>query len=128
MTRWETGPQRLGQVGGVQGGPGEWPADVIARYVTVGGATVDITVVSEPEEPYQATHCYGVKGSPEECVKLTVLATCWGCPAYQQLVSGRLFATVLNNVESTSQVRDARRWAQEHADRCRALPRLGVVG
>lgn len=79
-----------------------WPEGVIARYLTVGGATVDITQDSRHFDGIAA--CTG-------CDKTErfdrVGAGCWGGPDY----------ALQRNTE------EARRWAQAHAETCRAMPR-----
>ncbi|WP_051698506.1 hypothetical protein [Streptomyces albus] len=74
---------------------GVWPEGVIARYLTVGGATVDVTDTGE---------------SPE--------AVCGGCPQTFTRNS-RYISGSLDTVH---------RWAQEHAEKCRALPRPEAGG
>lgn len=74
-----------------------WPNDVIARYLTVGGATVDLT-----DGPDQIT------------------GTCNGCPtdprrfSYDPMCEGRRMEDYVT--------REAAHWAQGHAERCRAMP------
>lgn len=65
-----------------------WPDGVIARYLTVAGATVDL--VDRTEESYWRYN-----------------TACGGCPHKDSFLS----------------VEPARRDAQTHAERCRALPR-----
>jgi hypothetical protein len=79
-----------------------WPADVVARYVTVAGATVDISAIE-----HSTSHS----------------ATCHGCKAQQLLTGASLddYHTVEYITETTEQ--DARRWAQAHAETCRAMPK-----
>ncbi|PYC80490.1 hypothetical protein C7C46_12355 [Streptomyces tateyamensis] len=78
-----------------------WPEGVLARYLTAGGATVDITRGSGVD--FTAT-CLGC-GDAQECDHVS--ATCIGGPA-----------TALKANQGA-----AREWAQAHAERCRALPR-----
>ncbi|TRV72558.1 hypothetical protein FKN01_29655 [Streptomyces sp. 130] len=88
-----------------------WPAGVIARYLTVGGATVDVThqlTVHNPPEPY------------------ATLAACSGCPAssehsHHRLVWGMTVQREEHHPEAAT--RDARAWAQSHAETCRAMPK-----
>ncbi|WP_411121288.1 hypothetical protein [Streptomyces sp. x-19] len=68
-----------------------WPEGVIARYLTAGGATVDLT------------------GS-----KYDASGSCGGC---QQTFSGSGYVSRWLSV--------ARSWAQDHAEKCRAMPRPG---
>lgn len=79
----------------------EWPEGVIARYLTVGGNTVDLTETDRDE------HGGGV---------YVTYANCNGCPATWS-------AHWENGHElAIAQVRD---WAQSHAETCRAMPRPG---
>jgi len=73
-----------------------WPTGVIARYLTVGGATVDIRPVADTE--WDDRH----------------EATCLGCTANDWRAHYR---TPVNDLA------DARRWAQHHAESCRAMPK-----
>ncbi|OYP14051.1 hypothetical protein CFC35_05660 [Streptomyces sp. FBKL.4005] len=68
--------------------PAPWPDGVIARYLTVAGAPVDLT--DRTEESYWRYD-----------------TACGGCPHKDSFLS----------------VEPARRDAQAHAERCRALPR-----
>ncbi|GHJ18873.1 hypothetical protein [Streptomyces albus] len=72
-----------------------WPEGVIARYLTVGGAKVDVTDTDEHPE-----------------------AVCGGCPQTFTRNS-RYISGSLDTVH---------RWAQEHAEKCRALPRPEAGG
>jgi hypothetical protein len=92
-----------------------WPETTIARYVTVGGATVDLTHqlnMLTPPEPY------------------ATLATCTGCPASSEHNHHRMVWGLIAQYEEhhpTLADRDARAWAQAHAETCRALPRPAVT-
>lgn len=77
-----------------------WPAGVIARYLTVGGATVDITHGTDPD---------------------LTLAVCGGCQQ-QDVERWRVHAGRYDS-GSEGALTDARRWAQSHAATCRAMPR-----
>ncbi|WP_206308422.1 hypothetical protein [Streptomyces sp. A1277] len=89
-----------------------WPEGVIARYLTVVDATVDLTHEDETSDGK----------------KKTTRATCTGCktstthtwadsyPSYS-----RPGVTEFQNRDQGD--RNARDWAQKHADTCRALPR-----
>jgi hypothetical protein len=86
------------------------PEGVIARYLTVAGATVDLThqlTVVIPPEPY------------------ATLAACNGCPAssehnHYRMVWGLTAQHEEHDPKAADQ--DARDWAQAHASECRALP------
>ncbi|MFF1282182.1 hypothetical protein [Streptomyces sp. NPDC058299] len=94
--------------------PAPWPDGVIARYLTVGGAYVDLT------------HRLNVLTPPEP---FATLAACTGCPAssehnHYRLVWGLTAQHEKHHPDLAD--RDARDWAQAHAERCRALPRPAV--
>lgn len=92
-----------------------WPAGVIARYLTVGGATVDVTTRSG----------YYNRTDPTESV-----ATCNGCDktesvewvlrAWDYSENGYASVTDEGGERSTPKIRD---WAQAHAEKCRAMPK-----
>ncbi|MFC8423969.1 hypothetical protein ACFUN7_24340 [Streptomyces sp. NPDC057236] len=79
-----------------------WPDGVIARYLTVGGATVDLT--EKPDE---------------------ITGVCWGCLSetnrfhFDPMCEGRRMESYVT--------RQADAWAQAHAEKCRALPRPAVT-
>lgn len=66
-----------------------WPDDVVARYLTVAGATVDLTGDA-----------------------LDAAGACTGCKT-----------TFADSAWRAGNRARARQWAQEHAEKCRALPR-----
>ncbi|GAA2218006.1 hypothetical protein ACFP3U_37070 [Kitasatospora misakiensis] len=87
-----------------------WPEGVIARYLTVGGATVDLT------------HRLTVHKHPEP---FATRASCSACPA-----SNEFSHWFRSGWSSDKEERDeekanehAREWAQSHAEVCRALPK-----
>lgn len=73
-----------------------WPEGVTARYLTVGGATVDISFADSSNGTCEAD-CLGCGDSDWLGI--------WDQPA---------------NDEDQCRV-----WAQEHAEKCRAMPRPG---
>ncbi|MGW8679619.1 hypothetical protein ACWGNN_00870 [Streptomyces sp. NPDC055817] len=73
-----------------------WPADVIARYLTVGGATVDI---KERQAGWRSEHWF-----------------CLGCASTSRGAYTGPFGDPFR-------LADIRRQAQGHAEECRALPR-----
>jgi hypothetical protein len=83
-----------------------WAPGVLARYLTVGGATVDITQRRRYIDETQL-----VDG----------IATCTGCGTDDRFgsvdpeCSGGPEHALKRNTE------DARRWAQRHAEKCRAM-------
>ncbi|MET8050554.1 hypothetical protein ABZU75_23445 [Streptosporangium sp. NPDC005286] len=96
----------------------EWPAGVLARYLTVGGATVDIREVC------------GYHPSSGHTAPTTTVATCTGCGKReardwtQQIWCYSTDRLVEETDEggkyTTPKVRD---WAQSHAEKCRAMPK-----
>jgi hypothetical protein len=74
----------------------EWPEGVIARYLTVGGATVDAS-----EQPGYSS-----------------LAVCTGCvwEAWSHFVEDA-------DGGGQSPTLKVREWAQAHAEKCRAMPK-----
>ena len=88
-----------------------WPEGVLARYLTAGGATVDLTHQLTLHTPPQA---------------YATLAACTGCPASEEHNHHRLVwgATVQREEHQPEAAdRDARAWAQSHAEKCRAMPK-----
>lgn len=105
-----------------------WPEGVIARYLTVAGvvdpaAYVEITASTTAAEPFQQEYMYGYKGRPQECINLTLTAECNGCKDNDEVEYEQVFATALDRVLESSYGREAQRWAQAHAEKCRAMPR-----
>jgi hypothetical protein len=76
-----------------------WPEDVIARYLTVGGAVVDIAHDTD-----------------------ATVARCGGCGAYRA-EEWRTYASRWDRSGNGGADAEARAWAQEHAEQCRAMPR-----
>lgn len=91
-----------------------WPEGVVARYLTVGGATVDLTV----------RHTL-----PPKPIAVATRATCTGCPAstdeghYRTHYHGDFSSTEEHDPDGATA--RAREWAQEHAETCRAMPTPG---
>jgi hypothetical protein len=80
--------------------------EIIARYLTVGGATVDIahdTLYLADTEPNVS------------------VARCGGCAAYCNEEWGQ-YASTYDNGSSAADY-EPRKWAQAHAEKCRAMPR-----
>jgi hypothetical protein len=99
--------------------PQPWPDGVIARYLTVGGATVDLT--------------HGNRTTPTDDGigenRTHTSAICTGCPEAEEFSHWQ----TVKGMYSERKVRDpevadaaARKWAQSHAETCRALPRPAV--
>ncbi|MET7457688.1 hypothetical protein ABZT03_38735 [Streptomyces sp. NPDC005574] len=77
-----------------------WEPGVIARYLTVGGATVELV-----EKPDEITgNC---NGCPDESHTFHFDPCCTGARMERFVTS------------------QASQWAQAHAEKCRALPRPG---
>lgn len=92
-----------------------WPEGVVARYLTVGGAHVDVIEQSG----------YYSRTEPTE-----THVTCSGCPATHTVEWGwdgyaAEFGQPQTNFDEggKSSTPQAREWAQAHAETCRALPR-----
>ena len=109
-----------------------WPEGVVARYLTVGGATVD---VSARHTSYEVGE-HGMKSlgnglsvpvRPETLIDLTITAQCTGCPDHQVFENERLYPMALDRITEGPYGRQATRWAQAHAETCRALPRPAVT-
>jgi hypothetical protein len=109
-----------------------WPEGTIARYLTVGGATVN---VSAHHTAYEVGE-HGTKSldngislytHPEKLIDLTITAQCTGCPDHEVFESERLYPSALDRIAEGPYGRAAARWAQAHAERCRALPRPTAV-
>lgn len=105
-----------------------WPEGVVARYLAVGGATVDITTPhAERQVGEHAVVPIGdglaVRKRPETVFDVTVTARCSGClDEYAGTYLG-LFPSALRGLVDSHYGREARNWAQSHAETCRALPR-----
>ncbi|MEV6036080.1 hypothetical protein AB0L65_33335 [Nonomuraea sp. NPDC052116] len=93
----------------------EWPEGVIARYLTVGGATVDVTEESlyynQTDPNASIATCTGCGG--KEVVEWTQQAWSYSSNQYVE-------ETDEGGQYSTPKVR---KWAQAHAEKCRAMPR-----
>lgn len=84
----------------------EWPPGTLARYVTVGGATVDITHVNDLDEPLHH-------------------ASCTGCGGYHNEVWALAYFAGNRADAARDALYDSRTWAQDHASTCRAMPKPG---
>lgn len=73
-----------------------WPEGIVARYLSVGGATVDISFAESST----------LKGACE--------ADCLGCGASDWI---GIWNQPSNNED------ECRTWAQQHAEKCRAMPK-----
>ncbi|GGX40441.1 hypothetical protein [Streptomyces noursei] len=81
-----------------------WPEGVIARYLTVGGATVDVTYTSHSG---------------------WLTATCSGCGQIERTETyGFIYDTPEQEAERVEKaLPESRELAQSHAEKCRAVPR-----
>jgi hypothetical protein len=109
-----------------------WPPTVVARYLTVAGATVDITTPhTERQVGEHATVPMGnglsVQKRPETVIDVTITARCFGCLDSDEGTYLGLYPSALKGLIESHYGRDARRWAQAHASACRALPRPAVT-
>lgn len=85
----------------------------------MGGATVDLA---------------GVLTLPPDPILIATRATCTGCPETKEVShyrtyysSGGWLDTAVEEHEPDAAEAQARTWAQEHAERCRAMPRPEVA-
>lgn len=90
-----------------------WPEGLIARYLTVGGAHVDLIHVTHPGD----SETYSTD------------AACSGCPTAKSVChwvgSGSWDDYKEERAPEAADVQ-ARAWAQSHAETCRAIPRPTV--
>lgn len=84
-----------------------WPDGVIARYLTVAGATVDLTHLKTSKDSYTVATCLGCG---------TTKSSSWAI----EVGGAHGYYTVQDWTTGDSA---ARKWAQPHAESCRALPR-----
>jgi hypothetical protein len=90
-----------------------WPEGVIARYLTVGGATVDLTLVQREQGGYDVR---GIARTRDRS-----RAACTGCPASEEFPH---WVGVYGDIHQPDAADEkAREWAQAHAETCRAMPR-----
>jgi hypothetical protein len=82
-----------------------WADNAIARYLTVAGATVDITYASHSG---------------------LLAATCNGCGQVERTDTGGLLTDPPEKEDARIEkaLPESRELAQTHAEKCRALPRL----
>ncbi|WP_369211348.1 hypothetical protein [Streptomyces flavofungini] len=88
-----------------------WPEGVIARYLTVGSATVDVR------------HKLNAFTPPEPLATRVACAGCLDSEEFNhyRVVRGMHSSWDVRDTDAADQ--DARRWAQAHAEKCRALPK-----
>jgi hypothetical protein len=98
-----------------------WPEGILARYVTVAGVadgvtTVDLAVIEKPH--------HFPDGSVAD--RPLIRAACAGCSAsievsYWRMRRGTIAQWEVKDPQAAE--RDARDWAQAHAEECRAMAR-----
>lgn len=106
-----------------------WPEGVIARYLTVGGATAEIT--ERAVEYAEGETGYGPIGNgysgyrqPTELVDITLTATCSGCTATEENEFTGIYAYARKGfLDELKPWQSPKAWAQAHAEKCRAMPR-----
>lgn len=93
-----------------------WPENVIARYLTVGGATVDLFEESGyyiPTPPTQTrAHCNGCGTEQTEEWGFSISAHEHGGEQPAEFDANGQYATPR-----------VHQWAQSHAETCRAIPK-----
>ena len=92
-----------------------WPEGVIARYLTVGGAIVEITQTQAIRK--EGGPCSNTVGD------LSLAARCAGCLARDEHLYEGLYLDLVEPVLANGYSEEARDWAQSHADSCRAMPK-----
>ncbi|WP_141704160.1 hypothetical protein [Planobispora rosea] len=92
-----------------------WPEGVIARYLTVGGATVD---VSEMSSYYDRTDPTSSVAICLGCDKREVIE--WTQSLWSYSENDYVEVTDEGGEYSTPKVRE---WAQAHAEKCRSMPK-----
>lgn len=85
--------------------PAAWPEGVIARYLTVGGAGVDIR------------HDYTGEAD----------SVCSGCGETNRHSGWTGLLNPTAEQQDHAAITEARRWSQSHAERCRAMPKPGTA-
>lgn len=93
--------------------PSAWPENVIARYLTVGGATVDLTLVQREQH---GCDVYEIE-RPRDWSR----SVCTGCPASEEFPHWVGVYCDIHQPDAAD--KKARAWAQSHAETCRAIPK-----
>lgn len=91
-----------------------WPEGVIARYLTVGSAIVDITQT-------QVIHKEGDRYTRNTVGDLTLTARCDGCLARDEYLYEGLYLDLVEPVLANGYSEEVREWAQAHAETCRTM-------
>lgn len=97
-----------------------WPADVIPRYLTVGGSSLgrdDIAV------DITCTRTVRGKGRyDQEVGDITLIARCSGCYECDEATYEGLYLDHVEPAQKSFCGDRSRTWAQSHAEKCRAMP------
>lgn len=94
-----------------------WPANVVARYLTVGGATADVIHDATDKRPVYFSVTHTVRGActGELCeASFTYGGECTYYPDADPIQDDEDFRRYVAEVQV---------WAQGHAEKCRAMPR-----
>ncbi|MEU4576573.1 hypothetical protein [Nonomuraea sp. NPDC023979] len=96
-----------------------WPEGVIARYLTVGGATVDVIDDTTEHGRYSKSVTHRLHGActGERC----------GETYYGYSFSFWKTDDLDSNEDFQSRIAQIQAWAQRHAEKCRAMPRPEVA-
>ncbi|MEU3656427.1 hypothetical protein AB0E67_27195 [Streptomyces sp. NPDC032161] len=92
-----------------------WPTGVIARYLTVGGATVDITTQTQITRKEDRDH--------RTVGDIALAAQCTGCTDSHESTYEGLYINLVGPVLESFYGERTREWAQAHAEKCRAMPK-----
>ena len=108
-----------------------WPAGVVARYVSVGGAPlglgVDITLTAfyGPRDHVPSLH--SLQREYDHALRVvdpTYTATCLGCGESDTTEYSDVDVTKLGgHIDQTGAWNGPKPWAQKHAEKCRAVPK-----
>ncbi|MER5622534.1 hypothetical protein ABT061_15965 [Streptosporangium sp. NPDC002544] len=92
-----------------------WPAGVIARYLTVGGATADVIDDVIDNRPAYLSKSHAVRGActGERC----------GESHYPVRFTFSLDDDPEQDEDFQQAVAEVQQWARDHAERCRAMPK-----
>lgn len=93
-----------------------WPDGVIARYLTVGGATVDVI---ERAGYYDVKHPTETQAACTGCSMAETFEWGWS-PSHAEFGTGPQPNFDEGGRWTTPEARD---WAQAHAETCRAMPK-----
>lgn len=94
-----------------------WPENVAARYLTAGGAAVDITVQTQ-------ITCEGDRDRGGDAVgDITLAARCTGCKNSDESTYEGLYVNRVDPVLESFYGEGICAWAQAHAETCRAMPK-----